>query len=131
MNGYIALKALHIACVTLSIAGFAGRWVLALRGSPLLRQRWLRIVPHVNDTLLLAAAVGLMIGTRQYPFVDGWLTAKIFGLIAYIVLAAVALQPGRSLNARIAAGLAALGVFGWIVSVAINKSAWGIFPAGG
>jgi hypothetical protein len=37
----------------------------------------------------------------------------------------VALKPGRSVRVRASAWIAALVVFGWIVSVAISKNALG------
>ncbi|MEW6164115.1 MAG: SirB2 family protein [Pseudomonadota bacterium] len=124
---YVALKHLHVACVVLSITGFCLRGLLLARKSALAGRRWLRVLPHVNDTLLLAAALGLTMQTGQYPFLDGWLTAKVFGLIAYIILGALALQSGRPAAMRIVAGAAAVVVFGWIVSVALAKHPLGLF----
>ncbi len=126
---YAAVKHLHIACVALSGTGLFLRGLLTMANSPLLRRRWLRIAPHVNDSVLLAAAIALMLLTRQYPFVDAWLTAKVLGLAAYIVLGAVALRPGRPRGVRIAAWLAALAVFAYIVSVELTKSPWGLLKA--
>lgn len=122
---YIVVKHLHILCVSLSIAGFCLRAMLHLKKSALVERRWLRILPHVNDSLLLAAALTLTVLIGQYPFVDAWLTAKVFGLIAYIVLGALALRTGRPVRQRLAAGLAAVTVFGWIVSVALTKNPLG------
>jgi uncharacterized membrane protein SirB2 len=61
--------------------------------------------------------------------VRGWLPAKIFGLVLYIVLGTVAIKRGRSAGARTAAGIAALAVLAWIVSVALSKSPWGFLAA--
>jgi uncharacterized membrane protein SirB2 len=122
---YLAIKHLHVTCVVLSITGFCLRGLLHLQKSALTGRRWLRIVPHVNDVLLLTAAIALTVLIGQYPFIDVWLTAKIFGLIAYIILGALALQAGRSPRVRIGAGLAAVLVFGWIVTVAVTKDLLG------
>jgi uncharacterized membrane protein SirB2 len=122
---YLAVKHLHVALVILSITGFFVRGLLSFAGSPWLRRGWMRWAPHVNDTLLLAAAIALTILTGQYPFVDVWLTAKIFGLIAYIILGSMALKAGRTLKMRIAAWLAAMLAFAYVVSVALTKSPWG------
>jgi threonine/homoserine/homoserine lactone efflux protein len=67
-----------------------------------------RVVPHVNDTLLLVAAIGLSIVLQQYPFVHAWVTAKVLGLLAYIGLGMFALRRGRSKAParRLLAGLA-------------------------
>lgn len=124
---YLAFKYLHVACVVISIFGFCLRGVLLMNRSALAQRRWLRILPHVNDTMLLAAAMTLAFLIGQYPFLHDWLTAKIFGLIAYIILGALALQAGRPVRLRIAAGVSAVAVFGWIVSVALTKNPLGWF----
>jgi len=85
----------------------------------------MRILPHVNDTLLLMAAIAMVVMSGQYPFVDAWLTAKVFGLIFYIVLASVALKAGHTQRVRFASGLAALLVFGYVATVALTKDARG------
>ena len=51
---------------------------------PHLQQRWVKIVPHLVDTLLLASAVALAVMSHQYPLANGWLTAKVAGLLIYI-----------------------------------------------
>lgn len=122
---YLALKHLHITCVILSGAGFFLRGLLMIGESPILRRRWIRIVPHVNDTILLAAALALAVLAHQYPFVAPWVTAKVFGLTAYVVLGSVALKTGRTKRTRVMAWLAALAVFGYVVGVALTKSPWG------
>ena len=121
---YTIVKHLHVTFVILSIGGFFVRGLLMMRNSPLLRRRWLNVVPHVNDTLLLTAALALMVITEQYPFVDAWVTAKVFGLFAYIILGALALRDGRPRGVRIAAWFAALAAAGYVVTVAVTKNPW-------
>jgi hypothetical protein len=58
------------------------------------------VLPHVVDSCLLLSAIGLAWMAGQYPFVHGWLTAKIVGLLAYIGLGMLALKPGRPLALR-------------------------------
>ncbi|HYA37915.1 MAG TPA: SirB2 family protein [Candidatus Methylomirabilis sp.] len=121
------LKYLHIACVALSISGFTVRGIWMIRESPWLRKKWVRIAPHAIDTLLLGAGIGLAIQIRQYPFVHGWLTAKALALVAYIVIGAIGLKYGKTRKIRIAAWLAAIVIFGYIVLVALTRQA---FPFG-
>ena len=118
---YVALKQIHVACVVLSYAGFFVRGVWLIRDSALLRRRWVRIVPHVNDTALLATAIALAVMLRQYPFVHAWLTAKVLALAVYIVLGMLALRPGRAKPARVACWIAAQAVFLYIVAVAFTR----------
>ena len=122
---YLVLKHFHITCVVLSGVGFALRGAWALAGSPLARARLTRVLPHVVDSCLLLSAIVLAWMAGQYPFVHGWLTAKIVGLLAYIGLGMLALKPGRPLALRGAAFVAALATFSWIVSVALSKSPMG------
>lgn len=122
---YLAIKHLHVLCVVLSGTGLFLRGLLMMADSPLLQRRWAKTLPHVNDTILLAAAIALTVLIGQYPFVNAWLTAKVFGVIGYIVLGAVALRPGRPRAVRVAAWLAALAVFAYIVSVALAKDPLG------
>ena len=118
---YLLLKHLHVTFVAISITGFTLRGVWMLTDSPLLNRLWVRVVPHANDTLLLAAATGLSIVQQQYPFVHAWVTAKVIGLLAYIGFGMFALRRGRSKRARAGFWLAALASFGYIVSVALTK----------
>ncbi len=73
------------------------------------------------DTLLLASAIWMAVASRQYPFVEGWLTAKVIALLAYIGLGTIALSRGRTKRARAIAWLLALAVFGYIVGVALAR----------
>ncbi len=117
---YMALKHTHLLLVALSLSLLLLRFFLSLKGSPLLQRKFLKIVPHVVDTLLLLSAVGLMLTISQYPFVSPWLTEKLFGVLAYIALGVMALK-GRTLLLR-SFGLA--GALGWlvlVVKVAVTK----------
>lgn len=121
---YTALHHLHVTAVTLSLALFVSRGLLMLAGSPHLHARWARIVPHVVDTVLLASAIGLTLVLGQYPFVQGWLTAKVLGLLAYIVLGSLALKYGPTRTVRTMALVAALATAAYIVGVALYRSPW-------
>lgn len=126
-----AMKSIHVGCVALSVSGFVARSGLMLADSPLLASRFARVAPHVVDTLLLASALWLAWAIGQYPFVDGWLTAKVLGLLAYIVLGSVALKRGRTKGVRAAAAVAALAVVGYVISVAITRDPRGVFALPG
>lgn len=126
MSLYLLVKHLHVSCVVLSGLGFFARGLLMWRGSPWLRHRLVRTLPHINDTLLLTAAITLAVMSGQYPFVTPWLTAKVSGLLVYILLGFVALKEGRSRKVRLGAWFAALLVFAYIVSVAYARDPLGI-----
>ena len=126
---YLAVKYVHVISVVLSLTGFFLRGIRMMRDSPLLAARWIRVAPHVNDTVLLVAALSLAAMSGQYPFVVGWVTAKVLGVIAYIILGALALRDAGTRRMRIACWLASLAVFGWIVSVALTRQPLGFLAA--
>ena len=120
MTPYTLLKSLHVSCVALSLALFLLRGGMALRSEqPPVPPRWLRLLPHIVDTALLLSALALAVTIRQYPFVNGWLTAKFFGLIAYIILGSLALKRARTRRERFVALMAAVLVFAYIIGVAV------------
>lgn len=118
---YSLLRLMHIGTVYVTLVLFVLRGFWMLLDSPRLKQRWVRIVPHVNDTLLLIAAIGLVVVAELNPLDQPWILAKIIGLLAYIGLGTVALKRGRTKPIRVTAFIAALGVFAYIVAVAVTK----------
>jgi uncharacterized membrane protein SirB2 len=126
---YLAVKHVHLSFVALSFLGFVARGVLMLTDSPLSRQRLVRIVPHLIDTVLLLSALYLAYVVMQVPGDHAWLISKVVGLILYIALGVVALKRGKTRTIRLVSWLLGLLVFAWIVSVAIQKTPLG-FLAG-
>ncbi len=118
---YLALKYMHVGCVVISYVLFFVRGVWMMHQSSWLARRWVRIVPHVVDTLLLASAIALAVLIRQYPFTTPWLTAKVSGLVAYIVLGMMALKRCKTKRARVTAWIAAQAIFFYVVAVALTK----------
>jgi len=119
---YLALKHLHVTCVVLSGLGFALRGWWMLNDSPLLKARLTRVVPHVVDTLLLGSALVMAWQSSQYPFAQGWLTAKFFGLLAYILCGTMALKRARTKGQRVLFFALALLAYAYIVGVALTRN---------
>ena len=122
---YLTLKTIHVGSVIASYALFFVRGVWMIRSSPKLGERWVRIVPHAVDTVLLASAVMMAVMIRQYPFEANWLTAKVIGLAIYIALGMTALRFGKARSTRMIAWVAAQIVFLYIVSVAVTRDPLG------
>ena len=117
---YGLVKLIHVSTVAITLPLFVLRGIWMTADSPRLQARWVKILPHVNDTILLASGIGLAVLLRQYPFVNGWLTAKLLALLAYIVLGTIALKRGKTRPIRITAFLLALAVFAYLVAVALT-----------
>ncbi len=115
-------KGIHLTTIAITIIGFITRGIWMVSDSPLRNTRLARTLPHVNDTVLLISAIWTAALIGQYPFVDGWLTAKMLGLVAYILLGAVALTYGPTKTMRISAFVAALMCFAYVVFVALTKN---------
>jgi uncharacterized membrane protein SirB2 len=64
---------------------------------------------------------------HQYPFVHGWLTARVLLLVLYVLLGTWALRRGRTPTIRASCYVAALLVFLFIVSIARAHDPLGIF----
>ena len=123
---YLILKHIHVTAVLLSGTGFFIRGLLMLSDSPLLGRRLMKVLPHVIDTVLLGSALAMAVISAQYPFVLPWLTAKFFGLLAYIVFGMMALKRGRTKAQRAGWFVAALAAFAYIVSVALTRDPRGL-----
>jgi uncharacterized membrane protein SirB2 len=115
---YLAIRHVHIGCVVASGLLFALRGALALAGKPAARHWSLRGLSWTIDTTLLTAALLLTTIVHQYPFVQGWLTAKVLLLVAYVALGLRALGALTPQRARAAYFAAALAVYALIIGIA-------------
>jgi uncharacterized membrane protein SirB2 len=120
---YQLIKTIHITTAVLSLLGFVLRGWWMAKESPLLQHKMVKIFPHVNDTLLLTAAIFLSIMSGLYPFVEGWLGAKVVLLIGYIVAGIFALKRGKSKQARLVAFVIALVCISLIFVSALYRPA--------
>lgn len=118
---YPAVKLVHVCAAATSIGLFLLRGAWMMRAPERLQRRWVKVVPHVVDTVLLVSALWL---AWQFSSIGlgAWLAAKVVALLAYIVLGSIALRRGRTRGARVAALVAAVAVFAYIVGVALTKS---------
>lgn len=114
---YAAVKELHLAAVAVSWTLFFLRGLWMIAESPRLKARWVRVVPHVNDTILLLAGAYL----ASFVGLQPWIVAKLVALVAYILIGMVAITHGKTKPARVTAWIAAQGVFLYIVAVALRK----------
>lgn len=125
---YALLKQLHLATLVVTLTLFVLRGVWMMAESPRLQARWARIVPHLNDTLLLASGIALAFTLGLSPLDHSWLAAKLILLLVYIGLGMVALKRGKTRSQRIAAWLAALLVFGYMAAVAVAHNPLPFLP---
>ena len=121
------IKLIHMSTAFISISLFIIRGIWVFKNSEIMSKKWVKILPHVNDTILLITATLLAISLQQYPFVDGWLTAKFFALIFYIIFGMFALKRAKEIQIKIIFFILALLIFSYIVGVALTRSAGWFF----
>lgn len=115
---YPQIKAVHVTAVLASGGLFAVRGLLVLAGSRLPMAAPVRYLSYGIDIVLLTAALMLTAVVHQYPFVHGWLTAKVLLLAAYIALGSFALKRAHTRRGRALCFVAALGVYAFMIGVA-------------
>ena len=120
----MVFKLIHISCAALSITGFLARSFLKLTAPQYLQQRWLKIAPHIIDTVLLASAIVLVFQIRQYPFVSPWVTAKLLMLVVYIGFGLLTLRFAKNRVQFTMGFIGACLSFSYIIAVALTKQAW-------
>lgn len=79
----------------------------------MLEKKWVKVAPHIIDTFLLLSALTLCVLIGQYPFVNAWLTEKLFAVIAYIIMGYMCLK-GGTMALR---WISLLGALGWIALI--------------
>ncbi len=123
---YLTLKHIHMAFVALSLLVFLVRGIWLFMGSTMLDRRWVKVMPHVINTILLASGIALAAYLNMSPGEQPWLMAKIVGLIFYIGLGAAAFRASSPVVRKLL-WLSALVAFVFIVSVAVRKTPFGFF----
>ncbi|MFA5083743.1 MAG: SirB2 family protein [Hydrogenophilaceae bacterium] len=118
---YTLLKLIHVGTVYITFGLFLVRGIWMLLDSPRLQDRWVKVVPHLNDTLLLTAAIAMLVVGGLNPITNPWLLVKITGLLLYIYLGTMALKRGRTKGQRTLYFIAALATIGYIIAVAVTK----------
>jgi len=122
MEYYSVIKTIHITTAIFSLLGFALRGWWMSTENPLLQNKLVRIFPHINDTLLLSAAIYLSVMSGLYPFAEDWLGAKVILLICYITAGLFALKRGKTKKIRLIAFAIALLCISMIFLLALYRS---------
>jgi len=124
---YLPIKAVHIFAVCLSGIVFFIRGLLLLNHRQWAMSAPIRYASYGIDTVLLTAALMLATMLPSAMFANGWLALKIVLLVIYIVLGSMALKCGRTRRSRGIFFVAALLVYGYMISIAIAHHPLGIF----
>ena len=116
------IKLIHMGTAFISISFFIIRGFWVFNNAEMMNKKWVKIAPHVNDTILLVTAITLAINVQQYPFTHSWLSAKFIALLLYIVFGTFALKRAKERKNKMIFFILSLLTFGYIVGVAFNRS---------
>ena len=114
----MVIKYIHVAFVLLTFLSFSIRVYWMYTGSPLLRKKLVKILPHVIDTILLGSGLAMAIMYYGAFYRQQWLDIKLLGVVIYIILGMVALKSGKTRSIRLAAAIGAWLVFFYIIYIA-------------
>lgn len=117
---YTLIKNLHIMLALVSVVLFTYRWLRSFCASAGMQSKFLKVLPHLNDTLLLLTGVVLI---KMNVVEQSWLIAKLIALVVYIGLGVLAIKCQHR-GQKVLAGIAALLVFGYIVGASMSHAAW-------
>ncbi|PCH94873.1 MAG: SirB family protein [Gammaproteobacteria bacterium] len=107
-------KHLHMTLAVISISLFTLRFIWTLANSAKLEAKWIKITPHVIDTLLIIIGVAMMAKLYINPLEQLWLGEKLLALAAYIFTGYYTLKIARNRMMQI---IGYLGAMGWVMLI--------------
>ena len=114
-------KHLHITLAVISISLFTLRFAWLMINSQQLNRKWVKITPHIIDTLLIIIGVVMVVQLAINPLEQLWLAEKMLALIAYIFTGVYTLKFARNGMMKIIGYLGAMGWIMLIVRIGITK----------
>jgi uncharacterized membrane protein SirB2 len=119
---YAIAKHSHLMLIALSVSFLIIRVLAVSFDAQWVRKKWVKIAPHIIDTLLLISAISLMVIIQQYPGSAHWLSAKVVALFGYIGFASFAFKGKKSIAIRAGFLLLAIGCIVFMGIVAVTKN---------
>ncbi len=107
-------KHLHMTVAVISIILFTLRFAWTLLESEQLNKKWVKITPHIIDTILFGLGVALMMKLHFNPLEQLWLAEKLLGVVAYIFTGYYTLKLARNRAMQV---IGYLGAMGWVMLV--------------
>ena len=107
-------KHLHMTLAVISVVLFSLRFIWLLANSAQLQRKWVKISPHIIDTLLLSLGVYMAVIYYINPLEQLWLAEKLFAIVAYIFTGYYTLKLARNRTMQI---IGYIGAMGWIMLI--------------
>lgn len=119
---YMAFKHLHLTLAALTILLFIVRAGFVIVWPAGIRKRWMKVLAHGVDGLLILSAIALLVVMNMNPIHVGWVLAKIIALLAYIGFAIYAFKIANTLPSRLLGVLLAGAALAYIAMVAVRRT---------
>jgi len=114
-------KHLHLTLAVISISFFTLRFAWLLINSDQLNRKWVKITPHIIDTLLLVIGAIMVVQLAINPFEQVWLAEKLLALAAYVFTGVYTLKFAKNRMMQIFGYLGAMAWVIVIVRIALTK----------
>ena len=122
----IFLKYLHIVSVAAGFSLLFVRGLWAMQSYPAPQEKWVRVVPHVVDAVLVLSAVAMLAMSPLSGWPGDWLTVKLALVAVYAMLALYLFHGAGPLATRILAWLLGLLVLLFITTIAVLRNPLGV-----
>jgi uncharacterized membrane protein SirB2 len=119
------MKHFHMTLALLSVLLFTIRFVWTMLNSAQLEKKWVKIAPHIIDTLLLTIGVVMAVKLSINPVEQLWLGEKLLAMLAYIFTGYYTLKLAKTKLMQVIGYLGALGWVMLVVRLAMTKE--GVF----
>lgn len=114
-------KHLHMTLAVISIVLFTLRFAWTLLNSQMLAKKWVKITPHIIDSLLLLLGIMMAVKLAINPAEHYWLAEKILAVLAYIFTGYYTLKIARNRTMQIIGYLGAMGWVMLVIRIAMTK----------
>ena len=124
---YPFVKFIHVFFAAAIFAGYVLRLVWMISDNPRPPQGWIRAIPWVADSILLATGIWMLFKIAHLPGVEVWMIGKILLVIVFGCLTVVTLYFIKSQPLRVLTWIGALVIYLQMVVISIIKDPTGIF----
>jgi len=115
------IKLIHFTFILTSVISFSARFVLSFFKPEMLQNKFIKIAPHVIDTVLLISGVALVLQGGWLEGEFGWIVSKLTLLAGYIIFGVIAMRV-KNKGTRWVGFLAAMLCYVGIFIIAITKN---------
>lgn len=123
---FLFLKYLHIICVAAAFALFFVRGLWLMQSYPESQEKWVRLLPHGVDGLLLLSGVAVLaMLPKGWP--GDWLTVKLALIVVYAALALYLFRRAQALASKLVLWLLGMLLFLFLTTIAVLHHPFGIF----